>query len=136
VQIQIKSPSTVPAGRYQATFEGIEERTSKRDGAPYYRWTFAARTADGVKDVSGVSSTNTGPKSKAYGWLAGLLGRKPQPNELLEASALVGRPCVVVLEENDEGFANVAEVQPGRLTEAAVEAYAAEADTQLDDLPF
>lgn len=128
MQIQIKSPSTVPAGRYQATFEGIEEKTSKRDGAPYYRWTFTARTSDGVKDVSGVSSTNTGPKSKAFGWLAGLLDRKPQPNEMLDASALVGRPCVVTLEENEDGFANVTDVQPGQLTEAT--------DKQLDELPF
>jgi hypothetical protein len=142
--IKIKSPATVPAGTYQGSFEGIEEKTSKRDGAPYYRWAFTVATAEGSKDVSGVSSINTGPKSKAYGWLSGLLGRKPLPDELLDETALVGRPCIVVLEENDEGFANVAEVlPPARLSDATVAAYAeaadahaAETDARLDDLPF
>jgi hypothetical protein len=142
--IRIKSPATVPAGTYQAVFGGIEEKTSKRDGAPYFRWTFEARTPEGPKDVSGVSSINTGPKSKAYGWLAGLLGRKPLPDELLDETALAGSACIVVLEENDDGFANVVDVlPPARLSDATVAAYAeaadahaAETDAQLDDLPF
>lgn len=136
--LKIKAPAMVPAGTYQGTFEGIEEKESKRDGAPYLRWQFTVRTPAGNKDVSGVSSTNTGPKSKAYGWLSGLLGRKPQPDELIDDEALAGAACLVVLEENDDGFSNVTDVlPPARLSEAAVEAYAAQADTlDLDDLPF
>jgi hypothetical protein len=136
--IKIKSPSTVPAGTYQAMFAGLEEKTSKRDGGLYFRWAFEARTADGVKDVSGTSSANTGPKAKSYAWLSSLLGRKPLPDEVIDDDALVGRPCVVVLEQNDEGFSNVVDVlPPARLSEATVQAYAAEADDQqLDALPF
>jgi hypothetical protein len=134
MQIQIKSPASVPAGRYQATFEGIEEKTSKRDGGSYWRWTFA--TNDGTV-VSGVSSTNTGPSSKPYRWFRGLLGRPPKADEVLDSGALVGRPCLLVLEENDDGFANVSEVLPVRLSDTAVAAYAAQAaETDLDDLPI
>ena len=135
MQIKIKSPATVPAGRYPAVFEGIEEKTSKRDDAPYYRWQFTAHTAEGEKEVSGTSSTNTGPKSKAYAWFAGLLGRKPNPNESIDPGELVGTACVVVLEENEEGYANVVGVLPrlsSRLSDGAAEAYA----DQAEDLPF
>jgi hypothetical protein len=132
VTIKIKAPATVPAGTYQATFEGIEEKTSKRDGAPYFRWLFTVLTLEGPKDVSGVSSQNTGPKSKAYSWLSGLLGRKPLPDEQIDETALVGRPCVVVLEENDDGFSNVADVLPPArpMSAAAVAAYAERADAE------
>jgi hypothetical protein len=134
MEIQIKSPASVPAGTYEATFEGIEVKTSKRDGAAYWRWTFATR--DGIV-VSGVSSTNTGPSSKPYRWLKGLLGRPPQADERLDSGALVGSPCRLVLEANDDGFSNVADVLPVRLSDAAVAAYAAQADeTDLDDLPI
>lgn len=134
MQIQIKSPASVPAGTYEATFEGIEEKTSKRDGSPYWRWSFV--TMDGTK-VSGVSSTNTGPSSKPYKWLKGLLGRPPRPEERLAVEELVGRPCQLVLDQNEDGYANVAEVRPGRLTDAAVLAYADEADqADADELPF
>jgi hypothetical protein len=133
--IKIKSPSTVPAGTYSATFAGLEAKES-REGNPYYRWSFEAQTADGVREVSGVSSQNTGPKAKSYRWLAGLIGRKPTPDELIDESALIGQACLVVVEENDDGFGNVVEVLlPARkLSDATVQAYADEAD--LADLPF
>ena len=127
MRIPIKSPAAVPAGRYQAVFGGIEEKTSKRDGAPYYRWTFMARTAEGEKEVSGVSSTNTGPKSKAYAWFSGLLGQKPDDN--VDTGELIGRACVVVLEENEDGFANVIDVLSAHQSEKAAQVVA-------DELPF
>ena len=45
-----------------ATFEGIEEKTSKRDGAPYWRWSFVTNAGDHLfvvvnaacKDADGV----------------------------------------------------------------------------------
>jgi hypothetical protein len=65
----------VPGGTYPAEFVGLEAKES-RDGNPYYRWKFEATTATGIREVSGISSQNTGPQSKAYRWLSGLLARR------------------------------------------------------------
>jgi len=145
VEITIKAPATVPAGTYPGTFGGIEAKESQRDHNPYLRWTLTVLTHEGLKDVSGVSSTATGPKSKSYRWFAGLLGRKPAPDERINVDSLIGRPCTVVLEENEDGFSNVVEIlPPPRLSETTVQAYVAEADlgaaamaaSGADDLPF
>jgi hypothetical protein len=134
--IRIKALSTVPAGTYPATFLGLEAKES-REGNPYYRWSFEASTTNGVREVSGVSSPNTGPKAKAYRWLAGLIGRRPGPDELIDENKLIGQACLIVVEENDDGFGNVVEVlPPARLSDAAVAAYADQADAELADLPF
>ena len=137
MQLTIKGAAGVAPGSYQARFSGIEEKES-REGAPYFRWTFAADGPEGVRDVTGASSTNTGPKAKAYRWLQSLLGRAPVADESLDIEGLVGRFCTVVIEENGDGFANVVDVLPQvRMTDATVAAYAAEADaTDPDDLPF
>ena len=117
MEIQIKSPASVPAGSYEAAFEGVEQKES-RDGAPYWRWAFSVRTREGDKAVSGVSSTNSGPKAKAYRWLSGILGHAPATDERVDTGALTGRRCLVVLEENADGFSNVADVlPPPRLSE-------------------
>lgn len=108
MELTIKAPATVPAGTYPATFQGVEEKTSARDQSAYLRWSFTV--AEG--DVSGTSSTNTGPMSKAHKWLKGVTGRSPKPDETFDTDALIGRPCMVVLETNDNGFSNVVDVLP------------------------
>ena len=137
MQLTIKGAAGVAPGTYQARLRGIEEKES-REGAPYLRWTFAADGPEGARDVTGASSTNTGPKAKAYRWLQALLGRAPVADESLDIEGLIGRFCTVVIEENDDGFTNVVDVLPKvRLSDATVAAYAAEADaTNVDDLPF
>ena len=130
MQIHVQTPASVPAGSYEAIFEGVEEKES-RDGAPYWRWSFTARTPEGQKGVSGISSTNTGPKAKANRWLTGILGRAPAADEHVDTDALVGSRCLVVLEQSEGGFANVTDVSPPpRLSEATIQAYADAADRQ------
>lgn len=134
MEITITAPATVPAGTYAASLVGIEERTS-REGVEFLRWGFTVRDGTTFVEVSGASSTNTGPKAKAYRWFSGLLGHKPQPDERIETDALVGKACLVVLELNEAGYATVTDVLPGaRLAEATVAAYADQADAAND--PF
>ena len=124
-------------GNYDANFAGVEEKVSKA-GDDYLRWTFGVRTDGTEREVTGVSSIKTGPSSKAYGWLSGILGRKPAPDEEIDAESMIGNRCLVVVEVNDDGFGNVTDVLPPHrpLSDAAVAAYAAEADAELDGLPF
>ncbi len=133
-EIVISSPSSAPPGTFPAKLVSIEDKTSKRDGNPYRRWEFTALTAEGPERVSGVSSVATGPSSKAHRWLRALLGRPPQRDERISVADLEGRPCVVVLETNDDGFTNVADVLP-RVSEATVAAYVKEADDEAQPLP-
>jgi hypothetical protein len=114
---------------------GVEQRES-RDGSPYWRWSFSVRTPEGYKAVSGVSSTNSGPKAKAYRWLTGILGHAPASDERLDTGTLAGNRCLVVLEENTDGFSNVTDVlPPPRLSEATIQSYVDDADRN-DGLPF
>jgi hypothetical protein len=144
MDIVIKAPNGAPAGTYPATFEGIEERES-REGTPFLRWSFTVQTPVGRRSISGASSTNTGPKSKLYRWFTALLGRKPAPNETLGTN-LVGRACMVVIVDGEDGYTDLADVLPAfpaheqatlklphLATPTAVPERPAAAD---DDLPF
>ncbi len=131
MDITIKAPASVPEGTYPAVFSGLDEKTS-REGVPFWRWEFALRTAGGELTVSGASSTNTGPKAKSYKWLTSLLGRKPQPGEVLGTN-LSGRPCLLVLAQDEQGYNDVADVlPPARLPGAAVHQDVSPSD---DDAP-
>jgi hypothetical protein len=110
MDIVIKAPDGAPAGTHPAVFDAIEQRTS-REGAPFWRWAFTVQTPDGTRAISGASSTNTGPKSKAYRWFTALLGRKPVANETL-GSNLAGRACMVVIVEGDDGYTDLEDVLP------------------------
>lgn len=74
-------------------FEG--PRTFRPENGPnagqdvtVFDWTF--RTESGV-DLPESSSTNTGPRSKAYAWLTALLGTPPTVGMTIGADQLVGR---------------------------------------------
>ena len=140
--ITVTAPASVPAGTYEATFTGLERKTS-REGVEFWVWGFTLATGE---EVSGASSMKTGPKSKAYKWLTGLLGRKPQPNETLGAN-LVGRRCLLVLSQDEQGYNDVDDVLPPAVAPVAeLPAPPVEetppppdeppADVDLLDLPF
>jgi hypothetical protein len=110
MDITIKAPDSAPPGTYPAAFDALEERTS-RDGVPFWRWSFTVQTSDGPRSISGASSTNTGPKSKAYRWFTALLGRRPAANETLGTN-LAGRACLVVLAEGEDGYTDLVDILP------------------------
>ena len=95
----------IPNGTYPATLDSIVIKESNAYGE-FRSWTFAL---EGGALVGGASSMNTGSKSKAGKWIRALLGRKPEKGEKVQ---LAGRPCMVVVEEDANGWPNVTDVLP------------------------
>ena len=86
----------LPAGRYLATLERIEEAES--ENGVYWKWVFSIRKSDGSEHrLFGASSTNFGPRAKARKWVAALLGRDVRAGEHIELDTLVGSTTEVVL---------------------------------------
>jgi hypothetical protein len=111
----------VPDGTYPATLIGLEDFeapdfNNPEDNKTLRRWTFGL---DGEVDVDGnpaeidgVSSTALGPRSKAYGWIEALLGRKLEKGETISRSQLLNQTCLVRVEQNDDGYSKIAAVVP------------------------
>jgi hypothetical protein len=59
-----------------------------------------------------VSSTALGPRSKAYGWIEALLGRKLEKGESITRSQLLNKTCLVKVEQNDDGYSKITAVFP------------------------
>lgn len=145
---------TVEPGTYEATLIGLEDfqYDDGEGNKTLRRWTFGLENEIDPEGkpvtIDGVSSTATGPKSKAFGWLTALLNRAPVTGETFTPSMLVGRGCMVTIELNAEGYSKVAAVvpQPRRRPAAAVApepefvgapaATAAPAREPEDALPF
>lgn len=117
------APSNLEAGTYELTFLDIDEepRTIHPQRGPQagqavdlFDWRFVT---DDDEDVSGATSTASGPKSKQYAWLTALLGGKPpaigavysrrQDGLYLGEVKLSGRRVIGTVDVNDGGFANV-----------------------------
>ena len=116
----------IPDGIYTAKVDRIEVLHSKAFDSDFRAWTF---TLENGSEVSGSTSMNTGSKSKAGKWIKTLLGRKPEQGEKIK---LVGLPCQVRVEEDDNGWPRVTDLLPAAATAGTVE------DTSKvpADLPF
>jgi hypothetical protein len=100
--------TTVEDGTYPATLTNVEN-FEYQDGF-LRRWTFALDAVDSDGNpatVDAVSSTALGPKSKAFGWIAALLGRTPEKGEEIRRSMLVGRSCLVTVVLNADGYSKI-----------------------------
>jgi hypothetical protein len=75
-------------------------------------WTFAVEGApDEACLVWASTSTATGPRSRAYGYLTGLLGGKaPAVGQAFEAQDLVGRMAMITIRRDEEGWTKVENV--------------------------
>jgi len=59
-------------------------------------------------EIEATTSTNTGPKSKVYGFLTALLGGKPPAeNAQFEATDLAGRRALATVERPENGWAKI-----------------------------
>lgn len=140
----------IPPATYPAKLFALSKKQSTAYG-DFRAWDFLLdqKAADGGDlIVGGASSMNTGKKSKGGRWIAALLGQAPEKGTTLSASSLLGRPCLVVVEENDEGWPTVTNVLPPMAAASPVAAAvpagavspsapaAAPAVTISDDLPF
>ena len=116
----------IPNGTYPGKVDTIEVRPGVKFEGDFRVWTFAL---DNGSSVSGTSSMATSQRSKGGRWIKNLLGRKPNPGEKVTLS---GRPCMVVVEEED-GWPKVADVLPPVAQAAAPTEDKTE---DIGDLPF
>jgi len=102
----------IPAGRYIGSVRDIEQLIAKATGDPFLVWRCVVEFDGKQVDVDGTSSLNTGPQSKPRRWMKAILGREIARGEYVAREDLLGRPCVVDVEINDDGWPYVAEIRP------------------------
>jgi hypothetical protein len=95
----------IPAGTYPATLKSIEVKTSTAFG-DFRAWDF---TLEGGSVVGGASSLSLGSKSKGGRWAIALAGKPLAKGESID---LEGRACLVVVEEDANGWPKVVNVVP------------------------
>ena len=102
-------------GVYEATLTGFKpfvytDPATQEDRA-LVEWQFVVEEADGPVEVSGTTTTATGPKSKAYRWLIALAGAAAvQPGAHFDAADLIGKEGMVTIGANKNGWPKVDEV--------------------------
>jgi hypothetical protein len=116
----IKDPDALPEGTYAAHFLDYEERQGNY--GPYLIWTFKVYCDDETQDVTGITNTRFGTRSKEYRFIEALQGRAPQDGEDIDLNVLRGAVCQVELDvrerKNGNGASytvnNVVNVQPAK----------------------
>ncbi len=137
-------PSVMP-DVYDAILTAVETIPPKGQNTEYRRWQFTLADGSG-RTVPGSSSMQTTPGSKAGKWIAALIGRTPAVGEKLD---ILGKPCKVVVELNENGYEKVALVLPRQAAaptrapvietvtaSESVKKEAAPTTVDPDDLPF
>jgi hypothetical protein len=131
----VRDPDPLPAGTYTAHFLDYDEREGNY-GA-YLVWTFRVYCNGESQDITGVTNTRFGTRSKEYRFIETLQGRAPRDGEDIDLNALRGVPCQVALDVKERKSANgatytvnsVVEVQPPKPSAEAL-------DVPEDDVPF
>ena len=106
-------PTTVEIadGTYPAVVEAIEPITTSFGASR--KWNFLVEhQRDGQKAIDSISvitSQHMGPKSKAYAFLSGLLGRPLKAGEKIDDPT--GQRCLVQVIHNEKGFPTIGAVQ-------------------------
>ena len=113
--------ATVEDGTYPATLIGLEDFeapdfNNPEDNKTLRRWSFGLNdevdSEGNPAEIDGVSSIALGPRSKAYGWIEALLGRKLEKGESITRSQLLNKECLVKVEQNDMGYSKITGVIP------------------------
>jgi hypothetical protein len=101
----------VEPGTYPATLIGWEPFTAEFEGEQreLLRWTFST---DDDLVIEGVSSRNTGPRSKLRQWCLGLGLDLRSGVKALTPDNLVGREGLITVVLNDDGYAKVDSIVP------------------------
>jgi len=138
----------IPAGTYPATLIGIAPKrmaTSFTNGEEqdFLEWTWLVEAPEKDVEITSLTSTATGPKSRIFEYLLALVGpEKAAVGAGFEENDLVGVKVLVSTVVTDQGFAKIDKIVAaprGRQAAAAaapaprVQAPAAAPD---DDLPF
>lgn len=103
---------TIKGGTYRAILTSLVQEETKGESQfdntnPFFlRWIFTIKGKSKSVEIWSSSSTNFGPKAKAYAWACALLGRKLQPGEKINTEQLINCPCMIEVElgTDDRGF--------------------------------
>ena len=118
VILMTKTIPTVEPGTYPGTLGALETFSYGEgpDAKTLLRWTyFLDYPVDehGIgMEVQGVSSLAMGPKAKAFGWVAVLIGRNPGKDDAFRQADLIGKRCLVTVILNDDGYSKVSTLVP------------------------
>ena len=109
-EITSGSNKDIAPGTYKATLTEVSiKETESPPGSgtitQYRLWDFLADVNGQLTPVSGTSSLNTGPKSKAYQWLTALIGKAPQAGETIEDP--IGKMVLLTISRKDNGFPKI-----------------------------
>lgn len=98
----------IPPGTYTGVLTKVENDESEY--GTFNKWFFLVDVNGKAIEISAVTSTNTGPRSKAYKWLTALLRRPLQSGETIDDP--IGQKAILTIGDNEKGFSTVQEVAP------------------------
>lgn len=106
----------IEEGVYPARLKNLEVREiTTRDGEKrkVFQWTFEVDTKEETVEVQGLTnakvSTGINP-SKAYRWICAILGRQLEVGEKIKVEDLIGKECLVIVEDRETRFGTVSRV--------------------------
>lgn len=106
---EISKGTGVPAGTFKGQLLRVENDPGGKFG-PQRKWYFAVETADEVIEHMEYVSTNTGPGSKTYQYLKGLLGRELQAGEVIEEPT--GKTAMLTFVQKANGYSKLESITP------------------------
>lgn len=106
---EITGGSNVAPGTYKGQLIRVEAGIPTSFGNAR-KWYFLVDVNGSGEELTALTSENTGPQSKTYGWLTALLGRAPQAGETIEDPT--GKTVLIQVEKNEKGFPKIVAVLP------------------------
>lgn len=107
---EISAPKVeVPAGTYKGQLLRVEPEETGQYG-PQRKWFFLVDVNGEGKEHMEYTSTNVSPKSKAYMFLKGFLGRDLQAGEKIEEPT--GKTAMLVFVEKKNGYTGIDAIIP------------------------
>jgi len=108
VPFEITAPKGVEPGQYRGQLTKVESNTGKF--GPQREWFFAVEVDGKLEEHKEITSDNTGPGSKAYGFLKGILGRELQTGEVIDDP--VGKTVLLTFVRKPNGYSKLDAIVP------------------------
>ena len=106
-EIEASGPD-IPDGTYPAILESVTEDSGQF--GRFRKWTWLVETGDKIESLTVYTSAKTGPQTKSFQFLTGLLGKTPQVGERYEDPT--GTRVLVQIIRNKKQFPTVDAVLP------------------------
>ena len=142
--LEVTAYTGIGPGIHDVTVTAVTQKNAKAGGV-YLRWEF---TRDDGKVTSDNTSVEMTPGNKTGKRFATLTGKPTEVGQARSLTEVVGKPCTIVTELNDEGYPKIValtarEVKPTRSKPAALSVAESEAPVKeapdealSDELPF